>query len=520
MNERRVFFYLAFLFALIFGIHLFRLADIPTGLYLDETSIGYNAALIAKGGADEHNISLPIYFKAFGEYKNPIYIYASALIFRLFGISEFNLRLTSFFFFAVAFALHALLVSTLFSGKKTILAYALLSFGLLPIVFVLSRISFELISQLTWVTAINLLTWIVFHVNNNNKPKMLQSLLLGLALGTSIYTYSTSRLLSLLSLGFLWLIYFKPENLRRLLVISLAFIAGLGPYILFSINNPGELTKRFSEVSYIDDSLSPIKKILIFGRNLSEYWSLDFLAVHGDSNLRHSTGYGGIVFLAVFILFLIGIINILNKRRIGRFDCFLLLNLLASPLAAALTSEGTPHALRSFLLAYYIVLISCYGVAFILDIPSRRLKRIMTISIATLLTIEIIGYLLHYFLIYASASIEEMGSFNLASSLQTAINRRPKQIIFINNPYKSYANLKFYQFIISNPDKIPLVISQDPTPTLGSCVVYHRKDEGKLSKFQAPFNDFESAASSNALQRMVTKKPAQGVMKVRCYEKS
>ena len=47
------------------------------GLYVDEASIGYNAWTIAHFGVDEHGIHFPLFFEAFGEYKNPIYVYAS-----------------------------------------------------------------------------------------------------------------------------------------------------------------------------------------------------------------------------------------------------------------------------------------------------------------------------------------------------------------------------------------------------------------------------------------------------------
>lgn len=520
MNKRNYFFVSAILLTIILGSHISHLADIPSGFYLDETSIGYNAALVSLAGVDEHNISHPIYFKAFGEYKNPIYIYTAALIFRIFGVSEFNLRFTSFLFYTIALVLHALLISKLFNRNKTIQIYAFLSFGFLPIFFVLSRISFELISQLAWVSAINLLTWTVFQNNKEDKPKTLESLIHGLILGTSIYTYSTARLLSLLTLVLLWVIYLKKDNIKKLILISLTFLVSLLPYVIFTISNPGATTKRFSEISYIDDPISPIKKALIFCRNLSEYWSLDFLVVHGDSNLRHSTGYGGIIFLSIFILFLIGLLGIICNKRLHRFNVFLLSNLVVSPVPAALTSEGTPHALRSLLLGYYIVLVSCYGVDFIINIPKYRFKKMISISITSLLIIEILSYQLHYFLIYPSSSIEVMGSFDFSSALQTAVNQNPKQIIFMNNPYASYANLRFYEYVVENPDNIPIFISQEPTQALDSCILYHRKDDEKLSQFPYSFNEYESKVNPNILQRILGKEPAQGIMKVRCYEET
>ena len=54
--------------------HTYRIATLPEGFYVDESSIAYNAHLIAQSGHDEHGVAWPLYFKAFGEYKNLLYI--------------------------------------------------------------------------------------------------------------------------------------------------------------------------------------------------------------------------------------------------------------------------------------------------------------------------------------------------------------------------------------------------------------------------------------------------------------
>ena len=66
--------------ALVVARNLAALSWVPPGLYADEASVGYNAWTIAQFGVDEHGIRFPLFFEAFGEYKNPIYIYALALL--------------------------------------------------------------------------------------------------------------------------------------------------------------------------------------------------------------------------------------------------------------------------------------------------------------------------------------------------------------------------------------------------------------------------------------------------------
>ncbi len=515
---------LILLLILIFIAHLFQLDKIPTGLYLDETSIGYNAALISQTGLDEHNIYHPIYFKAFGEYKNPIYIYAVAIIFKFFGISEFNLRLTSFIFYIAALTLTILLIAKIFRRNRLVEIYTLITFGFLPLFFTLSRISFEVISQLTWISAGNLLIWIIFHEQQKSRFRDLKALGCGLVLGSSIYTYSTARLLSLLMLISLWIVYFNRDNLKKLMLISLAFFSSLIPYIIFTINNPGATTARFRAISYIDDSISILEKIYIFAHNLATYWSPKFLIIQGDSNLRHSTGYGGIIFSVTLLLFFVGIVNIINHNKLNKFNAFLLINLLVSPLAAALTSEGTPHALRSVLLGYYILLISCYGVEFLSEIRENQVKKVLTASIAFFLVLEIFSYQLDYFIFYPAKSIPYFESFDFKTSLKIAIEKNPRQIIFVNNVPPSYVNLQFYSYLVDNPKDIPIQIIQKPVPDLDTCFLYNQSYDQEfikeLDEFPHDFTEYENNKKLSGLEKFLGAKTSEGLTKLRCYENS
>ena len=88
---------MAIIFLAIF-LRVIFLNEVPNGFYSDEASIGYNAYSILKTGKDEHGMLLPLYFKAFGEYKNPVYIYSAIPFIKIFGLNEFAVRLTSALF--------------------------------------------------------------------------------------------------------------------------------------------------------------------------------------------------------------------------------------------------------------------------------------------------------------------------------------------------------------------------------------------------------------------------------------
>ncbi|HBB31526.1 MAG TPA: hypothetical protein DDZ80_12185 [Cyanobacteria bacterium UBA8803] len=508
------------LWVTILIVHLFQLDSLPAGLYLDETSIGYNAALIAQSGKDEYGIDVPIYFKAFGEYKNPIYIYAAAIIFKFFGISEFNLRFTSFLFYIFALFFTVLLTNRLFKQSKIIQVYSLMSLGFLPHYFVLSRISFEVICYLTWISAALFIVNITFSESQRSNVSGIE-IVLGLIIGTSIYTYSIARLLCFLMLVSLWVAYYKRNHIRKLLIVTVFFGVSLIPYFIFTATNPGAITLRFRSISYIYQPLPLIKKIIILFRNLISYWSPDFLITHGDANLRHSTGYGGVIFIITWLLFIVGIVAFITNKNFlfDRFNIFILMNLFLSPLAAVLTSEGTPHALRSFLLSYYIFLVSCYGLRFILLSQGNYNKQIMLTCLLGAFAFEIAGYQLNYFISYPAKSIYAMGSFDFKASLQTAINNSQTEVVFVNVPSSSYANLKFYSYLVKNPNQIPINMSDKPKPRLGNCLLYAYWAEQGIENVADPFIEYKNTKQLNPLKRLLGVKPTEAIMKVRCYKK-
>ena len=78
------------LFAVIVGggiLYSHAVTSNPAGFYIDESSIAYNAHLVAQSGQDEHGQAWPLYFRAFGDYKNPVYVYLLAGVFRVTGPS-------------------------------------------------------------------------------------------------------------------------------------------------------------------------------------------------------------------------------------------------------------------------------------------------------------------------------------------------------------------------------------------------------------------------------------------------
>src|SRR5579862_8510391 len=82
---------------IVFGFFI-RFIDVsndPPGLYSDEASIGYNAYKILTTGKDEYGVPHPLWFRSFGDYKLPIYIYSVSAAMSALGKTEFAVRIPS-----------------------------------------------------------------------------------------------------------------------------------------------------------------------------------------------------------------------------------------------------------------------------------------------------------------------------------------------------------------------------------------------------------------------------------------
>lgn len=501
-------------------LHSYKLDTIPLGLFFDESTIGIHASDIVKTRFDNYNNQPPIYFKSEFDYDSPILIYTTALFFKIFGISEYTLRLPNVFFFVIALISTVLLVNKIFNGNKVVQIYLLIAYGFLPQFFTFSRLSFEVISQLAFVSLAFLCIWYTFHQPDFSRTNgYLKALICGVIIGISTYTYSTASLLSAMLMVSTLILYRDRKNWVKLLILIASCLIALIPYIFFSLTNPGALTFRFHEISFIYQTIPLIEKIKIFFINYFSNWSLKFLIFHGDMNLRHSTGIGGMVFISVFLLFILGLINISFTKKWNNFSILLLVNLFFTPAASALTSEGNPHAIRSLLMGYFITLLSSYGLSYLLALKNKQVRNILVIATFITTSYESYRYQFDYFFHYPARSVEDFGSFNLYGALEFAIEHSPNEIILFDNYTGGMDTLILYSRIIDTPENILISASSHPTPKVGSCIIYRRLTdaEAELNNSTLSFEEFRSRYRPSDTERKFGVEAFSGLIKARCY---
>jgi hypothetical protein len=313
------------------------------GFFIDESSIAYNAWSVSETGRDEHGVVMPVYFKAFGEYKNPVYIYLLAALYRVYGPSSLAARTLSIALGFFAALVLGFLVWRM-TNRRIAGVFTFLAALVTPWRFEISRLVFE-VAAFPLALALALLA--VAELARRDAISWPVAIGCGGALASVTYTYTAGRLLGpLMAIGLLLLL---PR--QRLWRVWIAYAVFLIPLVTFAIAHPDALTARLMEIGVAN------------GSYVSRYFasfSPEFLLTTGDTNARHHVPYGGMLFLSLVIVALLGLIVTIRKR--DAFSRYLLFMLFIAPLPGAITGEP-PHALRLVTIGVIAVVLAGIGLS-------------------------------------------------------------------------------------------------------------------------------------------------------------
>ena len=311
----------------------------PPGFFIDEVSIGYNALTIAQSGVDEHGQRFPLFFRAFGEYKNPVYIYALAAIYLVTGPGILVARLLSALCgVAAVLVLGRLAWVQTRDGLVTLLTIG--AAALTPGLFELSRLVFEVAAFPLAVGLFLLAAWRAFEGRPN-----VAALVAALVLVT--YTYTAGRIL-----GPVFAVLLAFFFSRKIVLVWVLFALTLIPIFVVNSRTGGALTSRRG-VTVEENRAATI------GTNFFANLSPAGLLLDGDPNPRHHVpGSGGPVLAGTFLLALVAMV----AGRRDRWVQFLFAGTLASALPAALTLD-VGHALRLSALFVFVIALSIWAMA-------------------------------------------------------------------------------------------------------------------------------------------------------------
>ncbi|MEX1255955.1 MAG: tetratricopeptide repeat protein [Dehalococcoidia bacterium] len=333
-------------------VRLYNLVENPPGFFADEASFGYNAYTILHSAKDEFGSRLPLFFKAFGEYKLPVYIYSQVPFIAVLGLSELPVRLTSAVYGILTVAAVYFLMRVFFQREGFALAAAA-TLAVSPWHIFYSRTGLGDIL----VHAFYLTLAIGLFVLGTRRPAFLVAS--AIAFVFALFSYRAAWVLTPPILAVLIALYHR-ELIRhwRFSIVAALILAAVGIFILVHVRSVD--TDRAQELSITSLDLSLPDTIKKGFENYRTQFTDEFLFDGaGEDHIRHVVpGIGWVSWWQVpFLVF--GTLALLWKPT--RPKLFLLALLLIYPLPTA-TARGGPSSSHTFFGVIPFTLITGYGV--------------------------------------------------------------------------------------------------------------------------------------------------------------
>ena len=330
-------------------LRLIDLETIPSGLYVDEASTGFNAYSILRTGKDEYGKDFPLSFRFLGSYTPPLYTYLTSISVHIFGLSLFSVRFVSAISGILMIAVLFIFIKQLglFKNKLTYL-FVTLFFAISPWSIFYSRIGYEINLAFLIFTSGVLFLWLGFK-----KPWWL---ILGMGfLSLSTNAYHAQRLLSHLVVVIFLIsfrkFFFTKEYLKYLLAGAFVYFLFLIPRFIIFLTPAN--TARGLWLLY---DLTPVSFFRGFLSQYLSYFSPRNLFFQPDSDLQRSLPELSVFYSWMVAPYLVGVYNLIKKISQPEYKIIGILFLL-SPIPAALTGDpfSTQRALPLLLPVLLII---------------------------------------------------------------------------------------------------------------------------------------------------------------------
>lgn len=510
-------FLLMFVAVLLLGAFLrfYQLGAIPHSLEWDEVSIGYNAYSILQTGKDEYGESFPTAFRAFGEYKQPVYVYLDAAAISAFGMNAFAVRFPSALFGTLTILFVYLLVFELFKKypfARTISFLSMLAFAVSPWSIQFSRGAFEANVSLCFVIA-----GVWLFLRGLSLKKNWYFFVSVLLFVVSTYTYISQKViipflfLALLIYGFR---FFKTRKvLAAILIVFFAVGSFLwildtrsvsrGQGVLFTNQKTELLAPSLKDLHYDNeqnDALGGLvhnRRIVYaqsFTQNYLSHFDPVWLFMTGDAVNRHHAPGMGVLYLVSLPLILLGIFFLVTRALPVAWILFVWL--LVAPLASALTFEA-PHALRSLIFLPTWQIFEAAGLVFLFQkFAKGKWAPVLPIVLAVLFALNIFYYFHQYF-VHTNTAFQKDWQFGYKEAIlyASANAKDDARIVFSKNLEQPYI---FYLYHTQHNPK-EYVAVKGSWRTSEACYTIHKAYFGTcIDKLRS--GDLYIAAEDESLQ--------------------
>ncbi len=434
------------------------LSMFPPAMVQDEVGLGYSAISIAETGKDEWGESYPLFFKSFGDYKPPAFIYLTAGLYKLIGWHQVLPRITSAIAGVFTVFLTILWIKQITQSKKLGLLAGLIM-ATSPWAIHLSRMALESNLALTFFMA-----GLLFLSSQKSLKKIILS---AVFFSLSSYTYHSYKyLIILFLLAYIFSIvafHFKKLKNQQQLLKNLLFILLLSSFlslpIFFAKGATGRMSQTLllgSEDSYftykyhennchitlskINPRLNIIcraqynkftRPVLTFFDSYLQHLSPGFYFFSGDSKVGRNPTQAGEFYSILFIFWICGFFKLLKNPK---KQLLLVVGFLTAAIPSA--ASGELHAIRLSTTIPFMVLTIVIGYEYFQEkIYKHYLIDYLFVAILLLLTASFsIKYM----------SITHVGLENPPTFLSFAKKVAQIEHDYIEQNYTVYADYDLY----------------------------------------------------------------------------
>ena len=384
LSSHRLTTFAALIALLVVAAHFVGLASSPPGLFRDEAAFGYNGWTIAHFGVDQYGAHWPLFFRSFGDYKGPLGVYLEALLTAFLPMAPGVIRLPN----AVAGSALAFAAGWLawrLTRSEIVFLILCLEAAFEPWFFHLGRTMLEvdLFTPLCYVVTLALLC-------AGGERRLRTCIAAGFTLGAACFTAQPARFFTPVLL--LIVLYAFRSSLRGRRLLALVAPVAIASAVL--LVSAAKTTARLSDVSVFSG------RGLVNGLELAlgdflQYLSPWLLFLHGDGNLRHSTGFEGLFLVTAALPVAIGVV-VAIRRRTEPIATIALLVVLLAPAAASLAVGVNARRDVISMPAFLIFLV--YGWEVLVRWLGRH--RLRAVAVALLVVLAAVPYYLDYALAY------------------------------------------------------------------------------------------------------------------------
>lgn len=413
MNKYKSLIILFVIFLLGTFLRFYQLGNVPNSLDWDEVSWGYNAYSILHTGKDEYGASFPISFKAFGDYKQPIYVYSEVLPIKLFGLNAFSVRFPSAVYGSLSIIFIYLFITELFYKNKRKDLIGLLAagaFAISPWSIQFSRLAFESTLGVFFVL-VGLWTFLL----GMRKNSVISFVFSAAAFALSAYSYHSEKLFMPALLFFLLIIYRNYFLKRKLLTVFLMVVVLLfnvlwftnwtttarGASVLFTSQKTQLLENSANAIVYYQQHNDKLGVLLnnrrivyvdTFFLNYLKHFDPNWLFIKGDLERHHPPAMGILLFVSLpFILW--GLYKLVRESYENKGIIFTWI--LLAPIASAIAIDA-PNAERAVIMLPPLVIWEALGILGFIEWVSARKVLIKRVALIVLVGVYLFNFLYYF----------------------------------------------------------------------------------------------------------------------------